>query len=201
MTDEYPVGPLQKLARREFDDPDVRKMLAGLDLSSLISKLGHPETSTQYAEPRGSMAPGTGWQQGEPLPSIQDEDPALIQAVARCATAELQRSHGFPVRALHDGRRCAWCAPTPDEHGVMKPAFPLSERLAACDLAVFRSRFVVVEFAIWHADPDTRRGATYQRTVRQDEYDNPAFREFWALPVAAREARIVAAQYPEGVTA
>lgn len=181
---EFPEGPLQKVAARRFEDRDVRAILDGMDASDLIVRLGQPHTVTRYAETFGSVATRTGWQQGEKLPLIRDEDPAVMQAVGRCAAAEAQRKGGFPVRSLHDDTRCAWCI------------YSLAERLASCDWTVFRSRFVVAEFALWYADQEDRRGASYQRTLRQDVYENPAHAAFWALSVAEREARITAAQYP-----
>lgn len=185
MTDVYPEGPLQKVAQRRFEDRDVRAILDAMPIPSLIVQLGQPHTVARFAEPRGSVKARTGWQPGDTLPMIRDDDPAVMLAVGRCAQAELQLRHGFPVRSLHDPARCAWCA------------YPLPERLASCDWSVFRSRFVIAEFAIWHAEPGTRRGATYQRTLRQDVYENPTWAEFWSLPVPDREARIAAAQYPE----
>lgn len=180
MSSEYPDGPLQKLGRREFDDPDVRKMLAGLDLSSLISRLGQPIMVTRYAPTRGH------WQQGEPLPAIRDEDPAVMQAIGRCAVYRQQHAVGLSFGSrLHELDRCAWCA------------YPLPELLAACDWGVFRSRFVVQEFAVWYQDEVKSKGARYALATRADVYENPTWAAFFTLPPAERRSRIEAAQYPE----
>lgn len=180
MTDDFPDGPLQKLGRREFDDPDVRKMLAGLGLSSLIAKLGQPHMVTKYAPTRGD------WSQGDPLPALRDEDPAVMQAIGRCAVYRQQHKVGLSFgSALHDGERCAWCS------------YPLSELLKACDWGVFRSRYIEQEFAVWYADQDRRKGARHALPTRAGEYENPVWAEFFALPQPERRARIEAAQYPE----
>jgi len=180
VTDDFIRGPFEKLRAREFDDPDVRKVLAAMAIPALIVELGHPAIVTRYAEPRGH------WRQGDDRPALADDDPAVMQAIGRCATAELQRMGGFAkvLSSTHDTRSCAWCD------------YPIAERLAACDWAVFRSRYVEAEFAVWYADQDRRSGATHQRTTRQDVYENPTWAEFWALPAADRQARIRAAQYP-----
>ncbi len=184
MSDDYPVGPLQKLGRREFDDPDVRKMLSGLDLSSLISRLGQPHMVTKHAPTRGH------WHQGDPLPALRDEDPAVMQAIGRCAVYRQQNAAGLSfLSRIHERDHCAWCA------------YPLSELLAACDWGVFRSRYIVQEFAVWYRDQDARKGARYALPTRADVYENPTWADFFALPPAERRARIEAAQYPEGVPA
>lgn len=180
MTDDFIRGPLDKLRAREFDDPDVRKILANMTIPTLIVELGQPEYVTRYAEPRGH------WRQGEDRPALADDDPAVMQAIGRCAVAEVQRMGGFPktLSATHDATRCGWCD------------YPIAERLAACDWAVFRSRYVEAEFAVWHG-----KGADHQRTLRQDVYENPDWAAFWALPADVRQARIAAAQYPMEVPA
>ncbi len=181
--DAYPEGPMQRLARREFGDPDVRKILEGMSVPSLIVQFGQHVTVTRYAEPFGSRS--GGWRQGDPLPGLRADDPAVMQAIGRCAAASVQLQGGIEMRSLHDATRCAWCI------------YPAAERLAACDWAIFRSRFVVAEMAVWHSDPVARRGSTYQRTLRQDVYENPTWAAFWGLPVSERERRVTAAQYPE----
>lgn len=175
MTDEFIRGPFEKLRAREFDDPDVRKMTAAMTIPALIVELGQPEIVTRYAEPRGN------WRQGDDRPALADDDPAVMQAIGRCAFAELQRMGGFPktLSSTHDTTACAWCD------------YPIAERLAACDWAVFRSRYVEAEFAVWRG-----KGSDHLRTLRQDVYENPAWRDFWALPTDERQARIRAAQYP-----
>lgn len=184
MTGEFPDGPLQKLGRREFDDPDVRKMLAGLDLSSLIARLGQPHMVTLYAPTRGY------WSQGQPLPALRDEDPAVMQAIGRCSVYRQQHAMGLSLMSsIHDRGRCAWCA------------YPLAELLRACDWGVFRSRYVEQEFAVWYADQVKRKGARHALPTRANEYENPVWMEFFALPMLQRRVRIEAAQYPTEVTA
>lgn len=185
MTDEFIRGPLDKLRAREFEDPDVRRVLTGMAVATLIVELGHPHTVTRYAPTRHH------WSQGDGAPALADDDPAVMQAISRCATAEIQRMGGYPkeLSSTHDTRRCAWCD------------WPIAERLAACDWAVFRSRFVEAEFHVWYADQEKHRGARYWRMVRQDEYENPAWAAFWDLPRDERQARIEAAQYPVEVPA
>ena len=187
MTDDFIRGPLDKLRAREFDDPDVRKILGSMGVPALIVELGQPSIVTRYADPKGH------WRQGDDRPALADDDPAVLQAIGRCAVsrselwgvgtggAKLLRAVGV---ATHP-EECGWCG------------YPTDELLAACDWATFRSRYVEAEFAVWHADPERLTGATYQRTLRQDVYENPTWAQFWALPTAERQARIRAAQYPE----
>lgn len=180
MTDETIRTPLDKLRAREFDEPDVHVILAAMTVPALIVELGGPHYVTRYAEPRGN------WRQGDGRPALADDDPAVMQAIGRCAMAEFQRVGGFPktLSSTHDTGRCAWCE------------YPLAERLAACDWAVFRSRYVEAEFAVWYADQEHHRGVRYWRQLRQDVHENPAWDEFWRLPAEDRQERIRAAQYP-----
>lgn len=179
-TETYLRGPIQKLNDREFDDPDVRKIMDGMTDDAIAERLGPPHVITRYAPTRGN------WSQGDPLPPIRDEDPAVMQAIGRCAVSRIQLGGGKPTGpAIHDEKRCAWCA------------YPLPQLLAACDWGVFRSRYIEAEFAVWHADPIQRRGPAYMRPKRSGVYDNPTWAAFWDLPKDERQARIRAAQYPE----
>lgn len=179
--DVYPDGPVQRLARREFGDKDVRKMLDSMDDPALVSRFGQPSVVVRYSPTRGH------WRQGDPRPPLADEDPAVMQAIGRCAAADLHRRAGFlaAVMGTHDRGRCAWCD------------YPLEARLAACDWATFRSRFVESELRVWWQYPEAKTGAAYLRGGRQDVYENPTWAAFWALSREERERRIVAAQYPE----
>ena len=99
----------------------------------------------------------------------------MVQALGRCAAARIRDPR--LVRGLASVHRepCGWCG------------FPLRELLAACDWAVARSRYVVVDLVVWRAED----GSVYLRdTQRSGIYEEPAWSAFWALPAAERGRRI-----------
>lgn len=179
MTGEFVRGPVQKFHDREFDDPDVVKIMSGMSIPSLIVELGSPHTVTKYAPTMGY------WSEGDPVPALADHDPAVMQAIGRCSVSRQQRTAGMDMRLLHDPARCGWCE------------YPARELLAACDWGVHNSAFVVAEFSVWYQNQAERKGSRYQRIIRQSIYANETWAAFWALPTWQREARIKAAQYPE----
>lgn len=185
LDDDFPMGPLQAVRARRFEDAAVRRILDAASVARIVDLVGPPALATTVAEPRGSVRGGSGWQPGEPLPALRDEDPAVMQAVGRCAVSRLQHRCGLEMRSLHDRDRCAWCA------------YPLAELLAGCDWAVHRSRFVVLETATWWADQTRRAGPTYRRIVRHDVHEHPGWAAFWAQPRPDRERLVAAAQYPD----
>lgn len=178
-TDTYPVGPVQKAQAREFDDPDVAKLLAGLSIESLVERFGPPHIVTRYTQP------ARHWREGMPRPALASDDPAVMQAIGRCSVARQHLAAGKVTRSLHDRDRCAWCE------------YPADELLAACDWAVWNMAYIEAEFAVWYEKQLARKGATHQRLLRSDVYANETWAAFWSLPSVDRQARITAAQYPE----
>lgn len=172
MSDRKDRSIHDRIESREFDDAKVRAYLDTLDLDALRWKLGEPRIVTLYAQPIGY------WHQGDGRPMLADEDPAVMQAIGRCATA---RRDAGPIEsgAIHGGR-CGWCE------------YPAELLLGACDWAIWHSRFVVTELAVW-ADHD-EPWVSYEREVRSSVYDNPAWATFWALPRAERRQRVERAQ-------
>lgn len=172
-----------RIFRRRFRDRDVIESLDGMDLDAVWSALDKPRplVTLIHARPQGY------WSPGRPRPALADDDPAVMQAVGRCASSRVvwDKDHPFVIdlTTVHP-RRCAWCD------------YPSEELLMACDWATVTSRFVLSEVITWSND----MGQTYTRSGRADEYDNPAWRAFWALPDQARSARIRAAQYPEALS-
>ena len=172
-------GTWEHAQRRDFDFPGVRQLLDAAPLSSIEAWFGQPSIATSYAEP---MA----WSVGDGRPGLADEDPAVMQALGRCAASRVRSD--LPGIRLGVGRvhprPCGWCG------------LPLAELLRACDWAVWRSRFLLAEVLTWHSDPVKRPGAEYHRVPRSDVYTQPDWADFWALPTDRRESRIQAAQYP-----
>ena len=173
----------ERIRARRFGDDDVRNGLDEMAFAAVERTLGPADAVQTY------HAPGTGrWRQGDGRPSLADDDPAVMQAIGRCAAYRVRRDHRtgdvFPldVSAVHP-EPCAWCD------------YPLTELLIACDWATFASRYVITEQATWrNAD-----GLEYHRAARSDVYDNPRWRDFWALPTFDRERRISAAMYLDTV--
>src|SRR5687767_7292675 len=115
-TDRKEAALRLKLDEREFADEDVTEFLAGMDIDTLTSKLGEPQQSTQYATAHG-------WRVGDGRPSLGNEDPAVMQAVARCASSRVRREKFAEVSRVIDNvhpTTCDWCD------------YPLDELLKAC---------------------------------------------------------------------
>lgn len=158
----------EKLTHRRFEDEGVRSALDEMDIDTLISVLGEPARVTRYAEQRG-------WAVGDGRPLLADEDPAVMQAIGRCATNRVR--HGLAALVnlgpIHNGE-CAWCP------------YPLEQLLEACAWGVMSSRFVVADLLVWtNADHQT-----YVRAGGLTGYQNPAWRALFEMPVNER-ARLV----------
>ena len=162
---------MERVERREFDDPDVRAYLDKLPVEAVEHRIGTPRIVTIYAEPKGY------WHVGDDHPSLADDDPAVMQAIGRCAAS---RVRGLPlgdsIAGIHP-RECGWCQ------------YPKDELLAACDWATWSSRYLISEVFVWSAD---ERWITYERGIRGGEYENPAWRAFWDLHPKERIRRVEA---------
>ena len=162
----------QRLEERRFGETAVVELMDDMTTDVLEYKFGPPTMTTLYAEPQGY------WQQGDPRPPLADDDPAVMQAIGRCAAFRGRSPEGYrPKGGVHPAA-CGWCS------------YPLKELLAACDWATWASRYMLSEYVTWWG----YEGSTYSREVRSREYENPRWRDFWASSVYDREERIGKAQ-------
>lgn len=170
-------GKQQRLAdkvdARLFADEDVRDFLNKCDVSTIIGKYGAPDDHiTKHAEAKG-------WQTGDGRPALASDDPAVMQAIGRCAADRSRQTLKAPVpfrRSVHPSP-CAWCD------------YPTDELLKACAWAVHQSAFVTADVFVWR----NNQGHTYARPGSLTGYQRKEWREFWALPEKERERRIEAA--------
>lgn len=159
-----------RMAARLFDDPDVRAALDELDITTLVDTLGAPEQTTTYARQ-------PGWTEGMGRPALADDDPAVMQAIGRCASNRLVGR--LPVSlagSIHSGE-CGFCE------------YPLPMLLEACSWAVWQSGYIVSDLLVWTNDSHQ----TYVRSAGRTGYQNPRWSSFYALPLAERAALIQAA--------
>jgi hypothetical protein len=126
---------------------------------------------TVYAEGQGY------WRVGDGHPALADDDPAVMQAIGRCAASRVRWGEGVIRLGSVHPEPCGWCS------------YPLRELLRGLDWALYMSRLVTTERLVWRGRDRTE----YVRVVRSEEWDNPRHAAFWALPAAEREARILAA--------
>lgn len=177
---EYPQGPFDKLRRRQFDDPDVAKVVSGMSVSALTEELGEPFYLRHHTPPRGSWLPGME------RPGLASDDPAVTDAMGRCVVYRMQAKVGLSFGSdMHDERRCAWCD------------YPLDALLAACDHATWLAQYVESELLIWFQDQEKRKGQKLVRPGTASGYQHPAWRDFWNLSAHDRQRRIRLSQYPE----
>lgn len=166
----------ERAVSRRFTDAEVVAYLDALTLEAVCGLIGEPGVRTAYADGCGYWRPGDG------RPALADDDPAVMQAIGRCAAHRARAS--LPTRlpallAAHP-RPCEWCE------------YPAEELLRACDWASWQSRYAVSEILEW-ANQD---GVVYTRSGPTGWYGNPAHRRFWDLPASRREQLVRAAQYP-----
>ena len=159
------------MRRTKAEKPDLTEY----GYRELWAMLGQPDrVVASYAEPMH-------WRQGDPRPALADIDPAVCQAMGRCALDRQVRGDGASfasaigrLRFVHPVR-CAWCE------------YPLGELLAACDWATWASRYVASEFAVWvGADGSTEARSTGRTGI----YEQPEWAAFFALPAGDRRERV-----------
>jgi hypothetical protein len=167
---DRPVG--ERVEAREFDDPKVRAYLDTLDEAAVRWRLGEPRIVTIYAEGQGHWHPGDG------RPMLADEDPAVMQAIGRCAMARVRSSvpSALVSDAIHPAA-CGWCE------------YPQELLLGALDWAVWHSRYIVTELLVWARSAE-ERWTTYERCGRSSEYENPVWRDFFDLARVDRIRRV-----------
>ena len=159
--------PQTAISFGELSGAGVGARLDRIDPDEVVGLFGEPLRVTRFAEPLGH------WRPGQPRPVLADDDPAVMQAVGRCAAARI-RDPRLVLGSIHR-ETCGWCG------------FPLRELLAACDWAVARSRYVVVDLMVWRGED----GFAYLRDMhRSGIYEEPAWSDFWTLPTTERGRRI-----------
>lgn len=186
----------ERIFRRDFRDREVIAALDSMTVKEVCRSLSGPNDDGQPAV-RRSFHEGQGyWKPGQGRPALASDDPAVMQAVGRCAAYQARLKFGthVPLVLKAHPRECAWCD------------YPLAELLKACDWATVTSRFVVAERLMWRqfpGQPDPKeRGLFYERPGPDaGSYLNDTWAAFWAMDPADREARIAAAMYPTEVTA
>lgn len=137
---------------------DRQAYLGTLDATGLLVELGDPRIITTYAEPHGH------WARGAARPSLADDRPEVMCAIARCGVSRqrhAERFGGVSLTGVHTAR-CGWCD------------YPLAELLAALDWSIVESCMVTSEVWSWASEP-------YTRTVRINEYEHPDYRAFAAM--------------------
>lgn len=156
-----------KLNAKMYGDSDVLAILDELPLGAVTARLGGPDVSVSHHEPDGRW-----WRQGDPHPILADDDPAVMQAISRCA-ASRARGNGLPVTGSVHIEGCQWCE------------YPAAELLAACEWAAWSSRYVTTVIHRWKGSD-----SEYVRSAESHFYGNPRWQSFWALGVPERESRI-----------
>lgn len=185
-----------RIFRRDFRDREVVAALDSMTVKEVVRALssttddGQPAVRRTFSEGQGYWTPGQG------RPALASDDPAVMQAVGRCAAYQARLKFGttVPLVLKAHPRPCAWCD------------YPLAELLKACDWATVASRYVLAERLVWRQYPNAEaprdRGLFYERAgAAAGTHLNEAWATFWAMEPADREARIAAAMYPEEVLA
>lgn len=185
-----------RIMQRWFDDREVRAALDSITVDQVCAQLSANEHDHGQPTVHRVFAEGLGyWRPGDGRPALASDEPAVVQALSRCAAYQSRLKFGttMPLVLRAHPRPCAWCD------------YPLAELLRACDWATIASRFLVTERLTWRqypgADKPSERGSAYHRAGRGAEYVNETWAAFWKLDPADREAHIAAAMYPEEVAA
>jgi hypothetical protein len=174
------IGPLELIARRDFENKESRAYLDGLSVPEIIVLAGSPTYVLHYRKP---LKPH------DTVPALASDDPAVTEAMGRCAVSRIDFFGVSLPRMSADGSRihraadCQWCD------------YPTAELIAACDYAIGTMRYLEDELLVWHENEATRGGAKYIRPGRSGVYEHPGWADFWASPTHERERRIAAAMY------
>lgn len=174
------MGPLEYIARRNFDQKEAIKYLDDLSTSEVIVLAGSPLYVRNYRRRMKAY---------DAPPALASDDPAVTEAMGRCAVSRMDFFGVALPRAsaagslIHRVADCQWCD------------YPTDELVAACDYAVGTMRYLEDELLVWHENEATRGGAKYIRPGRSGVYEHPAWADFWSQPTHERERRIAAAMY------
>lgn len=162
--------------KRLFGNAKVREALDAMTEVELVYAIGDADTVIE----RYASAPG--WSPGDDRPELADDDPAVMAALARCASSRTR--WGVPA-AIDFAHRdpCGWCD------------WPLEQLIAACSWSVWYSRDRTTSLNVWLRDPDASPSSTdtYWRQAGALGPTNPAYRAFDELPRRDRESRVLAA--------
>ena len=60
LDDDFPMGPLQAVQARRFEDAAVRRILDAASIARIVDLVGPPDLATTVAEPRGSVRGRSG---------------------------------------------------------------------------------------------------------------------------------------------
>jgi hypothetical protein len=153
----------------DFSDKS-RDTLNAMSIAQVVASIGAPDEHVQYASV-------PGWKVGDGRPDLASDDPAVMQAMGRCAASRVR--HKLPAMALERVHlsACGWCE------------YPLEEVLKACAWATMASRFVTADVLEW----TNTEGRKYARPGTLTGYQNNRWATFWALPIEERERQIKAA--------
>jgi hypothetical protein len=169
---------------RDYAVKGVSDYLGQLEETSLVGLLGSPRELLRFAEAAPSSDPAANWHIGDGRPALADDDPAVMQAMGRCAVARQRGVLGVPVvRGAIHGVPCGWCD------------YPLAEVLRALGWAVWRSRYVLARLLVW----DGLNGSVYVRSRPTGAYLEPSWAVFFGRPRAEREhliRRVIEANAP-----
>ncbi|MCU0506592.1 MAG: hypothetical protein MUE82_12655 [Chloroflexi bacterium] len=164
----------------DLADPDIVAYLDTLDHGALVGLLQAPLIVLDLHEPRA-----TTWTPGSPRPALADEDPAVVAAIARCATARWRKSavYGDAARTVSHPEPCGWCD------------YPAEELQRALEWAAHFGRYISGEWYVW-----VRGNRAYRRpTGRAGTFDNRRWAAFAALsPSEQRKAVDLAVRRSRG---
>lgn len=136
-------------------DAETRAELDAQPVGQVMSQHRDYRIVTEYAQGQGYWKPGQG------DPGIRPE-PAAAQAIGYCVANRTRYGGMFDGLSIHPSP-CGWCD------------YPMSELLIALDWAVWISRYVTTEYAVWF----TKNGRYNRSTGRSGEYLNPEWQAFW----------------------
>lgn len=182
-TEKPPIE--ERIASRWFGDREVIEALDAMTTEGVMNALrtvyddALPSRETTYSAGSGL------WSWDDPRPALASDDPAVMQAIGRCAAWQVRRRMPALIPSLVKAHPtpCAWCE------------YPAAELLLACDWSVLQSRHVASEVLTWKGTNET----IYRRSGRDDVHLALGYADFWAMPPAAREVRVHRAMYPEAV--
>lgn len=160
---------------RVLDHAKVRQLLDNMTVEEVVMDLGQPDHIERYQEP-------TMWHQGDPRPVLATDDPAVTIAMSKCALSRMRHiGPGPAVDVFH-----------PDTCGF--DDYPVEQLLLAVDFATWQARYLTSEMLVWRqAQAGPKRHVTYVRSGREPGYQNPAWRQFAALPAKEQRRRVLVA--------
>ena len=145
----------------------VRDELDKLTTLQVVASLPEGRHVFEYAEGSGH------WKVGDGRPMLADDDPAVMCAIGRCASARVRWGDRPPQLGMIHGQSCGWCE------------YDLSGLLTALDWFTWHGRMVTREVWSW-----TSNGFTYTRAKGGSGYQEPRVAAFAALPPSEQTIRV-----------